>query len=90
MVARNKLISGKLVCPRCGCGLDLVKDSRPEYLHGFQTIQRRRECSGCGRRSVTMELTRADMNAFARALELERRNKIEALQSQIAALGGTP
>lgn len=80
------LITGKLRCPHCGGSLDFIKDSRPDEVLGFRVVDRRRLCSGCGKRSRTLEITQADLMQMVKLLDVARRERIAALQAEIAAL----
>ena len=46
-----------ITCPKCGGDCGAVKDSRPASFLGKQTVRRRRECSTCGLRETTHEIT---------------------------------
>lgn len=85
-MSRSVPIPGKFACPRCGGELDAVKDSRPETLFGFKVIERRRLCSRCGKRSLTLEMTEADMAAMSKMFETARKERVAALLAEIEAL----
>lgn len=63
-----------LTCPECGAPTN-VKDSRPKVPYNFTTMWRRRECTGCGIRFNTIEVSIAVYEALdnvrSRACEAE-------------------
>ncbi len=57
-----------VTCPKCGGDCGAVKDSRPASFLGKQTVRRRRQCSSCGLRETTHEITDTQITTMRREI----------------------
>ena len=67
-------------CPNCGSDHSAVYDSRPRP----SSVCRRRECSACGHRWSTIELSIEEHNALRRLYDIvqEAREILEAVDDE--------